>query len=111
MLDIQHYKIGVLHELLPLGIKPGSCLRVGSAAGIQGGMDACCLCLPEKLCEKVDLEQRFSAADRDSALVSPVIAVAERLFKKLVRTCRGLPLSQLPGVRIVAELAAHGTAA
>ena len=109
LLDIQHHEVRVLHEFFPL-FEPASFLRKGSAAGIERRMNSFFLSLSEKLREKINLHQRFSAADCDSAFIPPVIPVTESLLKKVVRTVKG-SLFHFPGIGIMTELAAHGTAA
>ena len=62
----------------------------------------------EKFDEKVYLHQGFSAAHGDAALVSPITLESLCLIQQVI----GTPLfsyPRLPGIRVVAELAAHGT--
>ena len=109
VIDIHQQEIGIFHQFLKLAeewFRSGKWL----SGSIDAGRDIPLLCLAEKIDQKINLQQRFSAADRDSSFVSPVIAVAECLFKKLVRTVK-VSLFQLPGIRIVSKLASHGTAA
>ena len=46
---------------------------------IQNRMHAILLCLGKKLQQEIHLQQRFPAADSDSALVSPVCFIAQCL--------------------------------
>ena len=107
LLDVEKNKISILHKLQPFGIKRFFfCIRIGT--GIKSCVNSCCLCLTEKFCQKINLEKRFSSTHSDSTFVTPVILIAKSLFQKLRRGVL-LPLSHFPGVRIMAELAAHCT--
>ena len=62
----------------------------------------------EKFDKKVYLHQGFSTAHGDAALVSPITLESLCLIQQVI----GAPLfsyPRLPGIRVVAELAAHGT--
>ena len=105
--DIEKNKISILHKLQPFRIKRFFfCIRIGT--GIKSCVNSCCLCLTEKFCQEINLEKRFSSAHSDSTFVTPVILITKSLFQKLRRGVL-LPLSHFPGVRIMAELAAHCT--
>ena len=104
-LDIEQQQVGVFHQLIKFAeIRLLSCERIST--GIQCCVNAVLFCLAEQLDQEVDLQQRFSAAYSNAAFFAPVIFVAERLFQHLIR---GLPVGifRRPGVRVVAELAAH----
>ena len=104
-LDIEQQQVGVFHQLIKFAeIRLLSCERIST--GIQCCVNAVLFCLAEQLDQEVNLQQRFSAAYGNAALFAPVIFVAERLFQHLIR---GLPVGifRRPGVRVVAELAAH----
>ena len=104
-LDIEQQQVGVFHQLIKFAeIRLLSCERIST--GIQRCVNAVLFCLAEQLDQEVDLQQRFSAAHGNAAFFSPVVFIAERFFQHLV--C-GLPVGIFccPGVRVVAELAAH----
>ena len=77
--------------------------------GVKTGADATRLRLLEELEHEVDLHERVAAADRDAALLAPVLAVTLGVVEELVRGAHVVAL-QGPGVRIVAVAAAHVTA-
>ncbi len=107
-LDVEEDRVRDLGQCLKLRDKwlfAGKRLR----RGVEAGADAACLRLPEELEHEVDLYERVTAADRDAALLSPVLAVALCVVEELVRGAHVVAL-QGPGVRIVAVAAAHVTA-
>ena len=72
-------------------------------------MDALFFCKPEELGDEVHLQQRLSAADGNSAVVSPVSLVAADMAEEIL--CRPfLAALHTPGLRIVAVLTSHVTA-
>ena len=64
----------------------------------------------EQLCQEIHLQKGFSPTYGNTALTSPVRAVSTGFFKQLI-CCVLRSCFHLPGVRIVAELTAHGAAA
>ena len=108
ILNVQQHKIRACHQL-PEFTEKRFPARKRLGRGVQAGMDAALLCFAEQLQEEIHLHQRLASAGRDAALVSPVAAVALRPVEQLVRRILRAFL-QLPGIRIVAEPAAHPAA-
>ena len=107
MLDIKKNSIGNGHQTLEF-LKHFPFFPKGLSRGIKTGVDAALMCFLEKFDEKVYLHQGFSATHGDAALVSPITLESLCLIQQVI----GTPLfsyPRLPGIRVVAELAAHGT--
>lgn len=107
MLDIKKNGIGNGHQTLEF-LKHFPFFPKRLSRGIKTGVDATLMGFLEKFDEKVYLHQGFSAAHGDAALVSPIALESLCLIQQVI----GTPLfsyPRLPGIRIVAELAAHGT--
>ena len=107
MLDIKKNGIGNGHQTLEF-LKHFPFFPKGLSRGIKTGVDATLMGFLEKFDEKVYLHQGFSAAHGDAALVSPITLESLCLIQQVI----GTPLfsyPRLPGIRIVAELAAHRT--
>ena len=107
MLDIKKNGIGNGHQTLEF-LKHLPFFPKGLSRGIKTGIDAALMCFLEKFDEKVYLHQGFSAAHGDAALVSPITLESLCLIQQVI----GTPLfsyPRLPGIRVVAELAAHRT--
>ena len=107
MLDIKKNGIGNGHQTLEF-LKHFPFFPKGLSRGIKTGVDATLMGFLEKFDEKVYLHQGFSAAHGDATLVSPITLESLCLIQQVI----GTPLfsyPRLPGIRIVAELAAHRT--
>ena len=107
MLDIKKNGIGNGHQTLEF-LKHLPFFPKGLSRGIKTGVDAALMCFLEKFDEKVYLHQGFSAAYGDATLVTPITLESLCLIQQVI----GTPLfsyPRLPGIRIVAELAAHRT--
>ena len=107
MLDIKKNGIGYGHQTLEF-LKHLPFFPKGLSRGIKTGVDATLMGFLEKFDEKVYLHQGFSAAHGDAALVSPITLESLSLIQQVI----GTPLfsyPRLPGIRVVAELAAHRT--
>ena len=107
MLDIKKNGIGNGHQTLEF-LKHLPFFPKGLSRGIKTGVDAALMGFLEKFDEKVYLHQGFSAAHGDAALVSPITFESLCLIQQVIGT-PFLTYSRLPGIRVVAELAAHGT--
>ena len=107
MLDIKKNSISDGHQTLKfLEVFPFS--MKGLSRGIKTGIDATLMGFLEKFDEKVYLHQCLATAHGNSSFISPITLESLCLVQKVI----GSPLlsySCLPGIRIVAELAAHGT--
>ena len=107
MLDIKKNGIGNGHQTLEF-LKYFPFFPKRLSRGIKTGVDAALMRLLEQFDEKVYLHQGFSATHGDAALVSPIALESLCLIQQVI----GTPLfsyPRLPGIRVVAELAAHGT--
>ena len=107
MLDIKKNSIGDGHQTLKF-LEEFSFFPKWLSRGVKTGIDATLMGFLEKFDEKVYLYQGFSAAHGDAALVSPITLESLCLIQQVIST----PLfsdPRLPGIRVVAELAAHGT--
>ena len=84
------------------------------SGGVQTGVYICRFCSLKQLQEKIHLQKRFPSADSDSAFCTPIRTKAEcfsdQFFRSLKRSRKRLLRICLPGVRVVAETAAHGAA-
>ena len=63
----------------------GACMAerlsmISLSRGVKHRADAVFFCQAEKLRHEIQLQERFTAADRDAALFAPVALVAERLL-------------------------------
>ena len=105
--DIQHHKIGHFQKFSDL-LKTLTLSGKRVAAGIQCGVDALGFGFPEKFCQKIDLQHRFAAGDGDSAFFSPVSFVADCFFQQFICGVRRSNF-HIPGIRVMAKLAAHRT--
>ena len=107
MLDIKKNGIGNGHQTLEF-LKHLPFFPKGLSRGIKTGVDAALMGFLEKFDEKVYLHQGFSATHGDATLVSPIALESLCLIQKVI-SCPFLSYPRLPGIRVVAELAAHGT--
>ena len=107
MLDIKKNGIGYGHQTLEF-LKHLPFFPKGLSRGIKTCVDATLMGFLEKFDEKVYLHQGFSAAHGDAALVSPITLESLCLIQQVI-SCPFLSYPRLPGIRVVAELAAHGT--
>ena len=107
MLDIQKNRICNGHQTLEF-LKEFSFFLKWLRRGIKTGIDATLMRFLEQFDEKVYLHQGFSTAHGNTALVSPITFESLCLVQKVI-SCPFLSYSRLPGIRVVAELAAHGT--
>ena len=107
MLDIKKNGIGYGHQALEF-LKHLPFFPKGLSRGIKTGVDATLMGFLEKFDEKVYLHQGFSATHGDAALVSPITLKSLCLIQQVI-SCPFLSYPRLPGIRVVAELAAHGT--
>ena len=108
MLDIKKNGIGNGHQTLEF-LKEFSFFLKWLRRGIKTGIDATLMGFLEKFDEKVYLHQGFSTAHGDATRVSPITFESLCLVQKVI-SCPFLSHSRLPRIRVVAELAAHGTA-
>ena len=107
MLDIQKDRICNGHQTLEF-LKEFSFFLKWLRRGIKTGIDATLMRFLKQFDEKVYLHQGFSTAHGNTALVSPITLESLCLVQKVIST----PLfsyPRLPRIRVVAELAAHGT--
>ena len=107
MLDIKKNGIGDGHQTLEF-LEEFPFFPKRLSRGIKTGVDAALMRLLKQFYEKIYLHQGFSAAHGDAALVAPIALESLCLIQQVI----GTPLFSypcLPGIRIVAELAAHGT--
>ena len=107
MLDIKKNGIGNGHQTLEF-LKHFPFFPKGLSRGIKTGVDAALMGFLEKFDEKVYLHQGFSTTYGDATLISPITLESLCLIQQVI----GTPLlshSRLPGIRVVAKLAAHGT--
>ena len=109
LLDIQHYKICILHKFQPFGM-PRFLLSKRISTGVKIRMHALCFCFLKKLCKKIYLKQWLTTTYSDTAFITPVTLITQSFLQKLICSIK-LTLVHLPGIRIMAELASHGTAA
>ena len=98
LLQIEDDEAGGLHQ----PVKIGQIRRIVGAEGLTGGvqsrMHALGACQLEECRQELHLAQRLAAADRDAALLAPVVAVAphpleellHRPFLTAVRPCLGV---------------------
>ena len=107
VLDVEQHQVGVCHQRFEFGKE-----RLFSGkrlpARVDDGVDALLFCLFKQLQQKIDLQQRFPAADGDAAPAAPVAAVTKGPLQHVFRI--GFAVSHLPGVCVVTELTAHRTA-
>ena len=108
VLDVQHHKIRHFHQLIQLLIVGRRTGTVGYTGCIQTSVDILLLRQTEELQHKVQLHQRLTAGDSNAAFgiegcVSFILP--DQGLGRTQRTC-----VHFPGVRIMAILAAHGTA-
>ena len=108
VLDVQQDQIRHFHQFIQLVVIARLARAVGNAGGIQAGVDVLLPGQGKQLQHKIDLHQGLAAGDGDAAL-----AVKSRVA--LVFPDQGLGRADragvhLPGIRVVAVLAAHGTA-
>ena len=108
VLYVHQEQVGHVHQL-PEFVEPGAFLCEGAARRVYAGVDVLLLRLGQKLRQKVNLRERLPAADRDTAVLSPVALAVQCLLYEAVRRPL-LALRHVPGVRVVAELAAQGAA-
>ena len=107
MLDIQKNRISNSHQTLEF-LKEFSFFLKWLRRGIKTGIDTTLMCFLKQFDEKVYLHQGFSTAYGNTALVSPITLESLCLIQQVIST----PLfsyPRLPRIRVVAELAAHGT--
>ena len=117
VLDVDEQEVGCLHEAFDFSECFASASERDSAC-IDACVHACCFCRFEEFNHKVDLCQWLAAADGDAAVASPVGLVADCFFQQVF--CRNFERAvlgsvcafgaEVPGFRVVAELAAHGAA-
>ena len=108
MLDVQHHKIGQAHEPVQLLIVRALALAVGDAGGVNAGVNPLLFAQREQREHEVNLQKRLAAGDGDAAVFvkRPVaLQLGDNLLRGHLRA-----LAHLPGIRVVAVLAAHGTA-
>ena len=107
MLDIQKNCISNSHQTLEfLEDFSLSSERLGRC--IETGIDTSLMGFLEEFDEKVYLHQGFSTTHGNTSLISPITLESLCLVQKVI----GCPLfsyPRLPGIRVVAELAAHRT--
>ena len=108
VLNVQHDQVGHVHQRVELLIVRAFPLAVGDAGGVDAGVNVLFLGQAEELQHEVDLQERLAAGDGDAA-VFVELAVALKLADDLLRG-HPVSLADLPGIRIVAVLAAHGAA-
>ena len=68
MLDIQHYKICILHQLIKLFIVCGISRTIRNPGSVETGMNFLSVCLFEKFQKKINLKERFSPSYSKTAL-------------------------------------------
>ena len=106
-LKIQQDEVCDIHQLLEFIKKvPFTGKRISRR--IQNGVNVFLLRLLKQIQKKVNLQQRLSPADRNTAVFAPVAAITHRTLQQCFTVCIRLPA--FPGIRIMAILAAHGTA-
>ena len=66
------------------------------------------MCFPEKVYQKINLQQRLSTADRYSAFPAPIAAEAFCFVQKLVCGLQVVGI-RIPGIYIVTILTSHIT--
>ena len=110
MFDINKKKIGILHQLLEFGEKWFFSGK-RTACSINRCVNTFCVCFFEKIQQKINLKERFSAAYGDSTAIFPVSAVTQSLRKKLIGTAPdgAVFICHIPGVRVMAELTSQWT--
>ena len=106
VLDVCHHEVA--------GIEDATKRREGrllagerSEGGVEAGVDAAGVRGLEKLGYEFGLGESLAAGDGDAALGTPVAPVALGAVKELVDAHEGATLGT-PGIRVVAEAAAHG---
>ena len=107
MLDIKKNGIGNGHQTLEF-LKHLPFFSKRLSRGVKTGVDTTLMGFLEKFDEKVYLHQGFSTTHGDAALVSPITLESLCFIQQVI----GTPLfsyPRLPGIWVVAELAAHGT--
>ena len=115
VLDVDEQKICRFHQSFDFS----ECFAGASerdSTSVEACVDACCFSGFEELDHKVDLCERFDTAYGNAAVTSPVGLVADGLFQQVF--CRNFERAvlgsvcafgaEVPGFRVVAELAAHG---
>ena len=117
VLDVHEQEIGGFHQSLEL-CKRLTCAPECDSARVDACVDSRRFCRFEEFNHEVDLCEWFAAAYGDAAVGSPVGLVAHGFFQQvfgahfersvLCPVCAFR--SEIPCFRVVAELAAHGTA-
>ena len=107
--DIQHEQIGFFGDF-PEGGKEWLVSGKGFAGGIDAGIDILTFGEGKKFQQKVGLEERLAAADGDTALFAPVIAVAHGVLQDLLRGFLAEGVGACPRIGVVAVFAPHETA-
>ena len=106
LLQIEDDEAGGLHQ----PVKIGQISRIVGAEGLTGGVQSRMHALGARQLEErrqeLHLAQRFAAADRDAALLAPVVAVAPHPLEELVH--RPFLAALSPGLRVVAVFAPQG---
>ena len=117
VLDVHEQEVGGFHQSLEL-CKRLTCAPECDSARVDARVDSRRFCRLEEFNHEVDLCEWFAAAYGDAAVGSPVGLVAHGFFQQvfgahfersvLCPVCAFRP--EIPCFRVVAELAAHGTA-
>ena len=108
LLEVEQDEVRVLHEAAEVGIK-GLLLGEGTAGGVERGVYPLLFGQAEELRHEFHLQQRLAPADGDTAVILPIVAIAQGTLQQGGR----LPLRaslQGPGLRVVAIAAAHHAA-
>ena len=105
MFYIEHHKICIFHQFLYFPEKRFfSRKRISTC--IKRCMDSGFLRFAEQFNQEVNLKKRLSSAYRDPAFISPVSAIAQSCFQKII--CRiQRSLLMIPCIRVMTELTAH----
>ena len=83
VLDVHKKQVCYFHELLEFG-EPLPFFCKAGTGGIYTGINVTLFTLGKELNQKIQLEQRFSAADCNAACIPPVGAVSFRFLQKFI---------------------------
>ena len=110
LLQVEDEQVGDGQQLVKAA-HPVGVLRIeGLPGGVDGGVHAVLFQEAEGLGHEVHLQQRFAAGEGHAAVLLPVVFVAHQLLAQLGRRHVDEAVAGVPGVRVVAELAAQRAA-
>ena len=108
MLNVEHYKVGKLHQLIKLLYELRVFLLKSDARCIYTGMNVVIFGQGKQVNKKVDLHQGFASRYRYAAgLIERFIALVLGIY---FLGCHLGPSDHGPGIRIMTVKAAHGAA-